>query len=153
MYRINDELKEFLESGVGTLIGTADGGGRPHVSYVWGLKIADDGQGGRVYLERARADQALSDMNANPMVAVTAASPVLYRSVQLKGRYTGHGEPDDDELAAVEKQRNAFLVETMLVGDPPNAVRNLWMDDVIRIEFTVERAFDQTPGPNAGKAL
>jgi len=153
MYRIDDELKEFLESGVAFLLGTASDEGFPHTTYVWGMRVGEDRTSGCVYLERARSSRSLANLEANQLLAVTAASPVSYRSVQLKGRFTGRGEPTDEENAWVARQREAFLVETSLVGDPPRSIRNLWMDDVLRLEFNVERAFNQTPGPNAGQEL
>jgi hypothetical protein len=32
-------------------------------------------------------------------------------------------------------------------------VRNLWLDEVVRVTFAPEAAFNQTPGPEAGKRL
>jgi len=153
MYRIDDELKEFLESGVALLLGTASNDGIPHSTYVWGMRVADDRTSGSIYLERARSSDAVADLEANRMVAVTAASPVSYRSVQLKGHFSERTEATAADNAWVERHRDAFLVETSLVGDPPRSIRNLWMDDLIRLDFNVERAFDQTPGPNAGREL
>ena len=50
-------------------------------------------------------------------------------------------------------RREAFVVSTSLIGDPPEAIRGMWMDGIVRLAFRVERAFDQTPGPGAGKPL
>jgi hypothetical protein len=32
-------------------------------------------------------------------------------------------------------------------------IRAIWLEEVIRLSFTAEQAFDQTPGPNAGQPL
>ena len=42
VYRINPELKEFLESGVACLVGTGDAGGRPHLIHGWGPRVGSD---------------------------------------------------------------------------------------------------------------
>jgi hypothetical protein len=40
-----------------------------------------------------------------------------------------------------------------LIGDPPEIIRSLWLDDIVRLTFDVDAAYDQTPGPEAGKPL
>lgn len=53
----------------------------------------------------------------------------------------------------MRRGREAFVARTSLIGDSPDMVRSLWLDDVVRVAFEVEAAFDQTPGPEAGKPL
>lgn len=152
-FKINGALKEFVESGVGVLVGTGDANGRPHLAYGWGPRVGADGATVDVFIDSLRSGQMLSDVRANGRIAVTIGHPVSYRSVQLKGRVLDHGEatePDDDW---VRKHREAFVIATSLVGDPPETIRNLWLEDVTRVSFQVEQAFDQTPGPEAGKPL
>lgn len=152
-YRIDDGLKELLESGVGVLVATGDAHGRPHIAYGWGPRIADDRATVDVFLDTARSAQALADLRSTGQIAMTVAHPVSYRSAQIKGDYRDDGDADDDDRAWVARHRDEFLTATSLVGDPPDAIRNLWMEDVVRVSFTVQRAFDQTPGPEAGKPL
>ena len=154
MFVIPDELKEFLESGVAVIVGTADDQGRPHLGFVWGLRVHDDRTAVTIFIESARAEPTLGDLRANGRIAVTAASPVSYRSIQLKGRSTAIGQTDEADRARVQRHRDAFMTETALVGDSPAVIRNVWMEgDVIRVDVDVERAFDQTPGADAGNPL
>lgn len=153
MFRIDEGLREFCESGVSVLVGTVDATGFPRVAYAWGPRVHPGGERLSVYLERARSGPILSGRATNPQVALTLTDPVSIRSVQLKGRILDVAEPNEAELAWVARHRDAFTVTTSLVGDPPHMIRNLWMDDVIRLDCTAERGFDQTPGPGAGKPL
>ena len=153
MYRIDAGLKEFVESGVAVLVGTGSADGRPHVAQGWGPRVSDDGSTVDVFLDAARADQSLANLKANGRIAVTLAHPVSYRSVQFKGAFRDSREPDEADRSWVEQHRENFLVTTSLVGDPPWVIRGMWLDETIRISFEVERAFDQTPGPEAGKPL
>lgn len=154
MYLISDELKEFIESGAAVVVGTTDGAGRPEIAYGWGTRVhADDRDRIDVFVETQRCERTLANIAANGRVAVTWASPTTYRSIQLKGMGSGPFEPAEGDQAWVQRHRDAFSAATALVGDPPTATRNSWMDPVVRIEVAVERAFDQTPGPNAGKPL
>jgi hypothetical protein len=153
MYEIGDELKAFMEAGVAAILGTGDASGRPRVDYGWGPRVRPDGVTVDVFLDTARADQALANVRENPKMALTLADPMTHRSVQLKGVYRETRAASEDDRAWVQQQREAFLTVTTLIGDPPDVIRGLWLDDVVKVAFTVERAFDQTPGPGAGKPL
>ena len=153
MFTIDHDLKEYIESGVACLVGSGDRQGRPHIAQGWGPRVGEDGTSVDVFIDRPRSDRTLENLRENPRIAMTVAHPVTYRSVQLKGRYCDTGAPGEDDLAWVHRHRDEFLVSTTLIGDPPETIRKLWLDDVVRVSFDVERAFDQTPGPDAGKPL
>ena len=153
MFRIDADLKEFVESGVAGLVGTGDGDARPCCAYGWAPRVGADGGTIDVFLDAERSEPTLSNLKANGRVAMTLADPVSYRSVQLKGTFRESGEPDEADREWVQRQREAFLTATTLIGDPPAVVRNAWLDDVVRVTFAPEVAFDQTPGPGAGKPL
>jgi hypothetical protein len=152
VFRINDTLKEFLESGVATLIGTADSTGRPHVAYGWAPRVKDETTM-EVFIDAARAERTLRNLDENGRIAVTVAHPVSVRSVQLKGTFIEAGAPEGADNEYVRERREDFVTSTSLIGDPPDIIRALWLEDVLRLAFSVELAFDQTPGPNAGQPL
>jgi hypothetical protein len=153
MYRIDDNLKEFVESGVAVVVGTGNEARRPHIAYGWAPRVHEDRTTLDVFLDAARAEKTLTNLRANGRIAVTFADPVSYRSVQLKGVFRNVGAPEGPDRDWVQQGREAFAVATSLIGDDPTVSRNRWLEDVVRVEFVVERAFDQTPGPGAGKPL
>ncbi len=153
MLHIDDELKVFLEGGVAVVVGTADAAMRPHVTPGWGPRVLDDRCSIHLFLESARGEQAIADLQATGRIAMTVADPVSYRSVQIKGHFIKSARATTDEEAWVQHHRDAFASTTALVGESAEAIRNAWMQDVFRVEFEAERAFDQTPGPLAGRPL
>ena len=153
MYQIDNSLKEFIESGVAAIVATGDSRRRPHVRSGWSPRVHEDGQTVDVFLDAARASQTLVNLKENGRIAMTVVHPVSVRSVQFKGAFRGEGSPSADEIQWVQRGREEFSVPAALVGDPPEVIRNLWLPDVLRISFVVEQAFDQTPGPEAGKPL
>jgi hypothetical protein len=152
-FEIDSDLKDFLESGVAVLVSTGDADRRPHVAYGWGPRVRKDGSTIDVFLDSVRAGQTLANARANGHIAMTVAHPVSVRSVQLKGTFLDSGDPAADDAAWVRRHREAFVVSTSLVGDPPEVIGGMWMDDVVRLSFVAQRAFDQTPGPNAGRPI
>jgi hypothetical protein len=153
MYRIDGKLKEFIESGVATLVGTGDARSRPQIAYGWAPRVVDQSGVMEVFIERARAGKTLANLRSNGHIAVTLAHPVSVRSVQFKGKFRAVTEPTDEDKNYVQERREDFVTSTSLVGDPPAIIRALWLDDVQIVSSTVESAFDQTPGPNAGQPL
>ncbi len=154
MYTIDDELREFIQSGVAVVVGTADDRGRPQLTYGWGPRVRDDRTSLSLFLDIGRADATLENLRTTGKIAVTFASPISYRSVQLKGTFLGMSDATAADRDWVQQHRDAFMTAAALVGDPMRgSSRNRWMEDVLRIDFTVEQAFNQTPGPSAGDAL
>jgi hypothetical protein len=154
MYEISGDLLELLQGGIASVVGTADGDNRPHVSAGWGTSAAGDGRTLSTYIEVARCQQALADVAETGRMAITVASPISYRSVQFKGRCVATRLATPEEEAQVTAGADLFLSTVALIGDPPQATRNLKMSGPMRrFEIEVEAAFDQTPGPGAGKPL
>lgn len=153
MFRINQETEEFMLSGVVTVVGTGDATGGPHAAIGWAPRVCDNGATVDVFLDAARSERTLENLRANGRIAVTMMHPVSYRSLQLKGTFRDSAAADAEDDAWVRQQREAFTATASLVGEPPSVLRNVWLEDVVRVTFAVERAFDQTPGPEAGTAL
>ena len=86
-------------------------------------------------------------------VAVVIAAPTTYRSIQLKGHFVEAAPPEPGDAEWVQRHRDLYAAATALVGQAPHASRNLGKKEVLRMRFSVEDAFDQTPGPQAGARL
>ncbi|MGE0599791.1 MAG: pyridoxamine 5'-phosphate oxidase family protein [Dehalococcoidia bacterium] len=152
MFQIDPALKEFLESGIAVQVGTADREGHPRAAAAWGPRVNADGSVS-VFLDAERSPRPLANLAENPKIAVVFGDPISYRSVQLKGRWKATSAPTAEEKAWVKRHREQYASVTVLVGDRAEAMRNTWMEEVIRIDLEVDAAFDQTPGPNAGLPL
>jgi predicted pyridoxine 5'-phosphate oxidase superfamily flavin-nucleotide-binding protein len=152
-FKIDDSLKEFIESAVAVVVGTGDDNGRPHVTGGWGPRVLDDRSTIDLFLDTERATLTLRDLQANGRIAMTIADPVSYRSAQFKGKLQYSRELTEDDHDWVRKHREGFAAAIAIIGDPNAVIRTLWMDEITHIAFAVERAFDQTPGPDAGRPL
>jgi hypothetical protein len=151
---IDDDLKQFLESGVAVSVATADASGHPHVTMAWAPQVTAGGRHIAVYIEEPRVARVLADLEETVRMAVTVGSPVSYRSVQLKGPCVATRAAGPGDEPWIVAHREAFTSETMLVGDPLPTIRNLYMEaPMLRFEIAVEQAFNQTPGPDAGRPL
>lgn len=152
MYAIDEATKEFLEGGMAVQVGTANHAGVPQVANAWGPRINPDGSIS-LFLDSASAASTMANLASNGRIAVIFADPITYRSIQFKGKWLSAAAPTDLERAWVQRHRELFTSATVLVGDNPEAMRNRWWQEVTRIDFEVQTAYDQTPGPNAGMPL
>jgi hypothetical protein len=153
MYQFDPDTTAFLDgAGLAAQVGSADPAGRPQVAVAWGPRENGDGTIS-VFLDTARAGRTLANLAMNRNIALIVADPISYRSIQFKGEWLTTAVPTEDERAWVQRHREVFASNLALVGDSPGAIRNMWMDEITRIDFTVRAAFDQTPGPRAGQPL
>lgn len=152
MFVIDSDLEAFLLGGVACQVATADLEGRPQAGFAWGPRVNAD-RTLTVFLETKRAARRLANLALNPKMAVIFADPITYRSVQLKGAWLSTSGATEEDHAWVKRHRELFASNVVLVGEGPEAIRNTYMSDIIRIDMRVDAAFDQTPGPEAGKPL
>lgn len=152
MFVIDSEMKAFLQGGVASQLGTASAEGRPNAVNAWGPRVNEDGSL-TIFIDTVRAAGPLSNLATNPRAAVIFADPITYRSIQLKGRWRGASRPTPEEERWVARHRDSLSAALAVIGDDPESKRNTAWDDLTRIDLDVDHAFDQTPGPQAGRPL
>ena len=156
---INDELKTFLEGPVSLLVGTRDSRLVPEITRAWGARVSQDRQHVSLCVPLATSGKTLDNLEGNGEIAVTFSHPANYRTFQLKGRRATAAEPDDTDLAVVERHRDSFATVNEPLGQPRERVEAFWRAEIetstvlIKIIFVPEHIFDQTPGPGAGRSL
>src|SRR5690606_20202292 len=99
------------------------------------------------------AAPCVADMQDNGRVAVCFVDVINLRSVQLKGRCVEVGDPDPGDWSWIDRHHDAFADAVAIIGYPKQVIRHLWSTQVVKIRFVVEDFFNQTPGPEAGRAL
>lgn len=159
MVSIGDELKTFLEGPVSVLVGTRDSRLVPEITRAWGPRVSEDRQRVSLCVPFATSRKTLDNLEANGEIAVTFSLPTNYRTFQLKGRHATAAEPDDTDLEAAERHRDAFAAVNAPLGQPRQIVEAFWRAEVetsavlVRILFVPEQVFDQTPWAGAGRSL
>lgn len=150
---IDPPLAAFLEDGVSVHLGTRNAQFEPNGARAISVKVDADAAYLLVYISSVAAARVLPDLEANGQVAVVCARPVDDRAVQIKGSVVSIRPIEDRERAGTLTHWNAFLDKLEYIGIPRTA-SDTWVrvaDLVIRVRVTA--LFEQTPGPQAGKAL
>ena len=150
---LDPELHDFIHGPVLTLVGTRSAELRPRMARGWAPRLYSDGESLELFIDRPSGVAAIANLRQNGHIAVTLEEPVSHKSIQLKGRCLEISDPTPDDLRVLEERRRQISDILVSVGESPETVRNMWSTQVVKVRCLVERAFDQTPGPGAGKAL
>ena len=145
------ELRSFLQLGVSLLVATRDAGFAPAICRCGGARLGDDGLV-RIAVAAPEGNVTVANIESTGVVALTAARPTTYRTLQVKGRDAKRIEwPELDDV--VTAHRAAVVEEVTSVGLEGGIGEMFWSPRFVAIAFSPTEIFDQTPGPSAGVAL
>jgi hypothetical protein len=148
-------LVEFLNRSTMGAIATRDASNRPSEHTVFGVKAGADRRHLTVLVPLQVSEDLAENLANGGRVAATfgIASNECY---QLKGRAVDVHPARDDERPILEATMGRIIEEQIQTGAPPDMVgamkmMKLW--PAISVTIEVDRAFVQTPGPEAGRDL
>ena len=154
--RLPDDLLALIARGVSCIVGSRDESLRPSIMRAVGSQVTDHGAAITVYLSRSQSRQLLQDIASTGHVAVVFSEPASHRTVQLKARAASIRAATEADRPALDRYLASMEHEIGRVGYPVQIARAMLayrLEDVVAVSFTPEQAFDQTPGPRAGRAV
>jgi hypothetical protein len=147
------DIAELARQGVAVIVATRDDELRPQLSRAWGPSLSDDGARLTVCVEAAPDSPMARNLQSGGPVAAMLARLTTHTAVQLKGTPVEFAAPTQDRLDAVHEHIGNFITETAVVGVPETLARGLVGTDLMTVTIEVAERFDETPGPDAGRAL
>lgn len=153
MLTIDEDLRTFLEGGRAVAVATRNADLVPSARRGWGARVSEDGRSLEIFIDKSSSEASVANLRDNGRIAVCFVDVNTLRSLQVKGRCVEVGEPAPDDWGWVDRHRAAFTEEVGTIGFPPGTIRHLWSLEVIKIRFVIDEFYDQTPGPEAGKAI
>lgn len=154
---IDDKLKAFLEGPVSIVVGTRDSRMVPEITRAWGARVSEDRGQISMCVPLGTSRKTLDNVESNGDIAATFALPTDYRAFQLKGVRATVSDPDGADLAAVQRHHDGFVEANLPLGQTRERLANFFQGEMetstvmVKIIFTAEQIFDQTPGPGAGR--
>jgi hypothetical protein len=89
-------------------------------------------------------------------IAATFSAPLSHRTIQLKAGSSRTEELTPDDRISVERQMDAFAAVLRALGFPQTFVK-AFCDNRSKsigvLSFVPQAAYEQTPGPGAGRKL
>lgn len=150
---IDVNLAEFLQSGLGIHLGTANEHMEPSGCRVTAVKVEDDGRHLVAFVPKAASPRIFDNLRSNGRAAVSFARPADERAVQVKGLmlFSWDAKPDEENFA--RSQWAGFLGQLDGIGLPGAATSSWKVFPSVAVRIKVTAVFNQTPGPDAGAAL
>ena len=146
----------LIGKGVSAIVATRDARCRPSLMRAVGATITPDGRCITVFVSRSQSRQLLQDLADTGQVAVVFSEPLSHVTVQVKARDAQMRPAGVDDLPRLRRYLASMEHEVGCVGFDARFVRAMlaWrLEDVVAVSFTPSEAFDQTPGPKAGRPL
>jgi hypothetical protein len=138
--------RTLFESGSAHIVGLVKDDGTPFATRGWGIRVAADGSRATVLLA---ASEVLGSA-----IAVTCTHVRTLRSAQIKGTIESVRPTDDADRAVLERFCDEFFTDVLAVDLISRAMmERLVPDELVACTFTIVEAYDQTPGPGAGRVL
>jgi hypothetical protein len=144
----------FLQSGCSTLVGTVGPDGDPHAGRAWGLDVLDADAGRVRVLIDADDEPTVRHLSGHGLVALTEANVPTLRSLQLQGRSLGVEPATDADGRRARRFCDDFFGDVEQTdGTERGLLERLVPDRYSACLVQIEEVFDQTPGPDAGRAI
>src|SRR5262249_31994215 len=136
------------------IVGLVTVDGDPFATRSWGIQFSDDRRSARILLgttELAALGYPDGDVRG-VQLAITSTEIITFRSAQLKGAIEAIEpitETDLEVFAAYRERMFAAVLEVDRM--PPEMMQHMVPDDMVACRFSIAEAYDQTPGPGAGR--
>ena len=156
---LSPDIETFIQSGVSIMLGTRDSDLVPELVRAWGPRVGRDRTSVSLCVAGGVSARTLENLQNNGRVAATFASPGNSTAIQMWGRCIQAGPAAQQDLAAVEAHRDAFVELNKGLGVPRAFIEALWQRELggsqqmVTLCFIAEQVFNQTPGPDAGSPL
>lgn len=152
---LSDEVVAFIESGLSIVVGVVGPEGRALTGRALAARVMPDATIRLIYAEEGN-DAVTATATSGGPIAVTFSAPLSHRTLQIKGFSSRQEDLGPEDEASTRKQTDAFAAILGTVGHSPAFVQAftdyrsspLWV-----LSFPVQEAFEQTPGPGAGRSL
>lgn len=152
---LSDEVVSFIESGVSIVAAVVGPVGRAQTGRALAARVLPDATIRIIFADEGNESVAASAQTGGP-IAVTFSAPMSHKTLQIKGYSSSFDEVDPADEVIVERQCDAFAGVLRATGHPPAFVQAFldyrhskqWV-----VSFPAHEAYEQTPGPGAGRTL
>lgn len=149
---IPDDIAGFLQGPVLMTLGTRDDANRPMIARGTAVRACGPGTI-RISFCLRHWPETLANLLDNGWLALVVVQPTDYRAFQFKGRATiAPPTPRDLAEAHACRERTYALLGGHGIPREQIAAWAEW-DELAMAEMAVERIFEQTPGPRAGRVV
>ncbi len=153
---LDEDHAAFVQSGLSIIAASRSEANVPSIARAFGCRVASDRRAVTVFVWAAQAGALLDHVRATSTIAVVFSRPSTHRTIQLKGRDAAIVPLAEGDRAIVARNIDLLVDGLDWLGYRQGLIRahlHCEPDELAAIAFTPSAAFDQTPGPGAGRPL
>lgn len=141
---------------VSMALSSRDAAHRPSLAKAAACRISADHQRVTLLVDQQLAADVVRDLRAGHPVAAVFSEPATHRTVQLKAPQAEVVAVTPADREHARQHLEATVAHLLPLGYPEAAVRGYFAhqpEHLVAVSFTPTAAFEQTPGPGAGRPL
>lgn len=153
---LSDSTVAFIQREVAIDVASCSSDLRPSACRGFACRVSPDRQRLTICVRRGEASQLLQDVLGQDTIAVVFCLPATETAIQIKGRHVSLSAANAEDLACVERYRNAFVDGIVRLGYAREFGLSYMATEagqMVAVSFTPEVVFEQTPGPMAGRPM
>ena len=146
----------FVTSGLAIVVSSANDRLVPSSCNAMACDLNRNESSIRVFLPRNQLGELLRDVEKKGVLAVAFSDPLTHKTIQIKATDARLSELREGDLNVLLEARKRFDEKLLSLGVCENytsALFDLNPDGIAVISFSPHALFEQSPGPDAGKAL
>lgn len=155
MPALHPDLARLLGKGVSIHVGARSASGEPQLARAIALRLMSDHRLA-LLIPAISGRDLLRAVGEVPLVAAVFCQPTTHHTVQIKGREAVVAQAVPEDWSHRARYKQSFVDEIRPYGFGEDFA-SAWLDtddaDLFTVTFTPTGAWDQTPGPGAGRAL
>lgn len=155
-FRLDPDSIAFVQGGRSITVAAANHALRPSVAKAVGCAVEAGGAEVRLFVVGGKARALFADLEQSWRVAAVFSQPSTHRTLQIKGHVLAIEHPRPAEILLVQQQMEGFVADLRLIGyarEFPSTFLGFERESLRAIRVAIEAAFQQTPGPGAGRPL
>ena len=128
----------------------------PSLARAYGCRVSADRRQITVFLPIARSESVLRDIREIGAIAAVFTRPSTNESIQIKGGDAKIVALQSGDRLVMQEYGRIFVCDINSIGyrNPfASAIMRAVAEESVAVVFTPDAAFEQTPGPGAGKRL
>lgn len=152
---LSDEISTFLQSGLSIIIGVVGPDGRARTGRALAVRVVGRDHLRILYPNAGNAAVTATAVSGGP-IAITFSAPMSHRTLQVKATSCQGDEIEPEDRVAAQDQSDAFAGILSALGYPPDfaqAISDYRSSTLCALSLNVDSAFEQTPGPGAGRSI
>jgi hypothetical protein len=152
---IGPEQAALIARRVSIIVGSRDARHCPHLMRAVGCRLSQDLRRVTLLMPQGSSREVLDDLRDNGQIAVVFSEPSSNRTLQLKGGDAAVRPCEPGDAALAERYLEGFVDEIGQLGFAAEVAHTMLGhdDELVAVQFTIDAAFEQTPGPTAGERL